>query len=197
MSERLDHLIGYFETITEATVQKLRDLYAADASFKDPFNEVHKVEQIEQIFAHMFGPLSEPRFIVRARIEQGDEAFLTWDFRFRIKKIQTRGRASHSRRLTPLLRRAKQSLQSPRLLGRRRRAIRKVASDWRAHAIHETPNGLALYARPSCQILKCLAIMEGFGTLAQLVEQRTFNPLVGGSSPPRPTTAFWALKIQK
>ena len=23
--------------------------------------------------------------------------------------------------------------------------------------------------------------------LAQLVEQRTFNPLVGGSSPPRPT----------
>jgi hypothetical protein len=29
--------------------------------------------------------------------------------------------------------------------------------------------------------------MEGFGTLAQLVEQRTFNPLVGGSSPPRPT----------
>ena len=30
--------------------------------------------------------------------------------------------------------------------------------------------------------------MEGFGTLAQLVEQRTFNPLVGGSSPPRPTS---------
>ena len=32
-----------------------------------------------------------------------------------------------------------------------------------------------------------MAIMEGFGMLAQLVEQRTFNPLVGGSSPPRPT----------
>src|SRR5207249_11314355 len=25
------------------------------------------------------------------------------------------------------------------------------------------------------------------GSLAQLVEQRTFNPLVGGSNPPRPT----------
>ena len=88
MSERLDHLIGYFETITEATVPKLRDFYAADASFKGPLNEVHKVEQIEQIFAHMFGPLSEPRFIVHTRIEQGDEAFLTWDFRFRIKKYK-------------------------------------------------------------------------------------------------------------
>ena len=88
MSDRLDHLIRYFGTITEATVPQLRDFYAADAYFKDPFNEVHKVEQIEQIFAHMFGPLSDPRFIVHDRIEQGDEAFLTWDFRFRIKKYK-------------------------------------------------------------------------------------------------------------
>ena len=28
------------------------------------------------------------------------------------------------------------------------------------------------------------------GTLAQLVEQRTFNPLVAGSNPARPTTLF-------
>ena len=88
MSDRLDHLIRYFETLTEATVPQLRDFYAADVYFKDPFNEVHKVEQIEQIFAHMFGPLSEPRFIVHTRIEQGDDAFLTWDFRFRIKKYK-------------------------------------------------------------------------------------------------------------
>ena len=88
MSDRLDDLIRYFETITEATVPQLRDFYAADAYFKDPFNEVHKVAQIEQIFDHMFGPLSEPRFIVHTRIEQGDEAFLTWDFRFRIKKYK-------------------------------------------------------------------------------------------------------------
>jgi len=88
MSDRLDLLIRYFETITEATVPQLRDFYAADAYFKDPFNEVHKVEQIEQIFAHMFGPLSEPRFIVHTRIEQGFDAFLTWDFRFRIKKYK-------------------------------------------------------------------------------------------------------------
>ena len=88
MSDRLDNLIRYFETITEATVPQLRDFYAADAYFKDPFNEVHKVEQIEHIFARMFGPLSEPRFIVHTRIEQGDAAFLTWDFRFRIKKYK-------------------------------------------------------------------------------------------------------------
>ena len=32
----------------------------------------------------------------------------------------------------------------------------------------------------------------GWGTLAQLVEQRTFNPLVAGSSPARPTNIFKA-----
>jgi hypothetical protein len=30
--------------------------------------------------------------------------------------------------------------------------------------------------------------MHAFGSLAQLVEQRTFNPLVAGSNPARPTT---------
>jgi len=30
--------------------------------------------------------------------------------------------------------------------------------------------------------------VASFGSLAQLVEQRTFNPLVAGSNPARPTT---------
>jgi hypothetical protein len=33
---------------------------------------------------------------------------------------------------------------------------------------------------------------NGSGTLAQLVEQRTFNPLVTGSNPVRPTTRIHA-----
>ena len=88
MSDRLYRLIRYFETITEATVPQLSNFYASDAYFKDPFNEVNTVDQVEQIFAHMFGPLFEPRFILHARIEQENEAFLSWDFHFRIKKYE-------------------------------------------------------------------------------------------------------------
>ena len=33
------------------------------------------------------------------------------------------------------------------------------------------------------------------GTLAQLVEQRTFNPLVAGSNPARPTTPPWFIPV--
>jgi hypothetical protein len=32
-----------------------------------------------------------------------------------------------------------------------------------------------------------LVVFSKFGSLAQLVEQRTFNPLVAGSNPARPT----------
>ena len=88
MTTRLDALVAYFESITEGTVPQLREFYAADAYFKDPFNEVRSVADIERIFAHMYVGLHAPRFVIRTRIEQGDEAFLAWDFQFRIKRYQ-------------------------------------------------------------------------------------------------------------
>ena len=88
MSERLDQLAAYFESISEATLPQLRDFYAPDAYFKDPFNEVRDVASIEHIFAEMYVSLHDPRFVVHSKVEQGDEAFLTWDFNFRIKKYK-------------------------------------------------------------------------------------------------------------
>ena len=88
MSERLDRLATYFESITEATLPQLRDFYAVDAYFKDPFNEVRDVASIEHIFAEMYVSLHDPRFVVYSKVEQGFEAFLTWDFNFRIKKYK-------------------------------------------------------------------------------------------------------------
>ena len=88
MSERLDQLVAYFESITEPTLPRLRDFYAADAYFKDPFNEVRDVASIEHVFAEMYVSLHDPRFVVHSKVEQGDQVFLTWDFNFRIKKYK-------------------------------------------------------------------------------------------------------------
>jgi steroid delta-isomerase len=88
VSERLDLLAAYFESITEAKLPQLRNFYAPDAYFKDPFNEVRDVASIEQIFAEMYVSLHDPRFVVHSKVEQRDEAFLTWDFNFRIKKYK-------------------------------------------------------------------------------------------------------------
>ncbi len=102
MSEALSRVVTFYETLTEQTLPQLRELYAANAYFKDPFNEVNDIAAIETIFAHMFVSLHEPRFIVTTKIAQGHEAFLTWDFTFRIKKFkpnvtQTIRGASHLR----------------------------------------------------------------------------------------------------
>ncbi len=43
---------------------------------------------IEQIFRHMFESLHEPRFVVTGRLLQGQDCFLTWDFRFRFKRFK-------------------------------------------------------------------------------------------------------------
>ncbi len=88
MSERLDKLASYFESITVATLPQLRDFYAPDAYFKDPFNEVRDVASIEHIFGEMYVSLHVPRFVIHSKVEQVDEAFLTWDFNFRIKKYK-------------------------------------------------------------------------------------------------------------
>ncbi len=72
-----------FETLTPASLAQLDEVYTADASFKDPFNEVRGVPAIRAIFEHMFRTLEGPRFVVRDVVVQGGQCFLTWDFLFR------------------------------------------------------------------------------------------------------------------
>jgi steroid Delta-isomerase len=88
MSDALTRVVSFYETLTEQSLPQLREIYAGDAYFKDPFNEVCDVAAIEAIFAHMFVSLDQPRFVVHTQIEQGSEAFLAWDFRFRIRKYK-------------------------------------------------------------------------------------------------------------
>jgi steroid Delta-isomerase len=88
MSARLQRLAAFYETITEQSLSEIRSLYASDAYFKDPFNEVNDIAAIEKIFAHMFVASHNPRFVVLSKIENGDEAFLVWEFRFRIKRYK-------------------------------------------------------------------------------------------------------------
>ncbi len=98
MSEHLDRLVAFYETLAPASVERVRELYAADAWFKDPFNEVRGAAAIERIFRHMFDQVKAPRFVVTERIEAGHGVMLTWEFRFdaRVREQCVRG-ASHLR----------------------------------------------------------------------------------------------------
>lgn len=83
----LERLRRFFETISPATVGELGTIYAPEAYFKDPFNEVRGLPAIERIFSHMFQQVDVPRFVVHDVVAQGDQAFITWDFRFRMKRF--------------------------------------------------------------------------------------------------------------
>jgi len=83
----LGRVRAFFESISPQTVQRIDEIYAVDAWFKDPFNEVRGVESIRRIFEHMFEQVDSPRFVVREVLAEGDGAFLTWDFVFRNRRL--------------------------------------------------------------------------------------------------------------
>lgn len=85
----LPRIVAFFETLTAQDLPLLARIYAHDARFKDPFNEVRGLAEIEAVYAHMFRKLDEPRFVVRERMQDGRRVFLTWDFQFRFKNETT------------------------------------------------------------------------------------------------------------
>lgn len=87
MSEAVERIVVYFETLSPESVQRIGEFYTDDAYFKDPFNEVRGISAIERIFGHMYGQLHEPRFIITGWVVQGEQACLTWDFRFRFRRF--------------------------------------------------------------------------------------------------------------
>lgn len=89
----LNKLTIWYATLSLDTLPDIRHLYAPHASFKDPFNEVTGVEAIEKIFVHMFKTTEHPRFIFGETLQQGQQAFLTWEFIFTLngKEYTVRG----------------------------------------------------------------------------------------------------------
>jgi len=84
-----ENLATFFETLSPQSVAQLHTIYYAQARFKDPFNEVQGLPEIERIFRHMYVALDQPHFVVTGQVVDGAQAFLTWEFRFRFKRFDT------------------------------------------------------------------------------------------------------------
>jgi steroid Delta-isomerase len=85
---RVQRIVEAFERLQPADVARLGEIYTTDARFKDPFNEVQGVPAIQRVFEHMFTALSEPRFVIRDALCEGDQCFLSWDFLFRMRRFK-------------------------------------------------------------------------------------------------------------
>lgn len=78
-----DRIATFYETLSPASLAQLDTIYAPDARFKDPFNDVIGVPAIAVIFRHMFAQLDTPAFRVTTRLVDGDQLMLGWVFSFR------------------------------------------------------------------------------------------------------------------
>lgn len=87
MDDPLARLVAFYEHLSIDNLVQLGAVYAPDAHFKDPFNEVQGHAAILAIFEHMFMQVDAPRFVVLESLGQGAQAFLTWEFRFRMKRL--------------------------------------------------------------------------------------------------------------
>lgn len=81
----MNEVVKWYEQLTPESVREITKYYTDDAFFKDPFNELNGVGNIQKIFEHMFDNLESPRFIFIDKIEGPQSMFLTWDFKFSLK----------------------------------------------------------------------------------------------------------------
>lgn len=87
-SEALESLVNYWQTLTPASVATIATIYADDATFRDPFNDLRGLDRIRGVFADMFVKLIDPRFTILETIEQPHGALLIWNFDFRLKSLK-------------------------------------------------------------------------------------------------------------
>jgi steroid delta-isomerase len=81
---------AFYEALGPASLDRMDAVYAPDAWFRDPFNEVRGLPEIRRIFAQMFEHLDDCRFTFIDEAVDENGAFLTWDMTFRIRRLSPR-----------------------------------------------------------------------------------------------------------
>ena len=90
-AERLavTRIVDFFEALQPADVARMGTFYSGQAWFKDPFNEVRGLAEVQRVFSHMYVALDQPHFVVTGQLVDGAQCFLTWNFVFRFKRFRT------------------------------------------------------------------------------------------------------------
>ncbi|MGZ8256512.1 MAG: nuclear transport factor 2 family protein [Gallionella sp.] len=88
MKIHTENLALFFEHLQPQDVARMSNFYADDAYFCDPFNEVHKLTDIQKIFTDMFAKLQQPRFKILNTYLSDEGAVLVWEFSFKVKFLR-------------------------------------------------------------------------------------------------------------
>jgi steroid delta-isomerase len=78
-------VVAFYEALAPADVDRIGEIYTPDARFRDPFNDVRGVPEIQRIFADMFAKLDDCRFTILETVVDDGGALLIWDMTFRMR----------------------------------------------------------------------------------------------------------------
>jgi len=71
---------AFFSHLSPNDLQRFDKYFAVNARFCDPFNDVHGVDAIRNVFVHMYKQCTKPRFVVHDYALSGQVAYLHWRF---------------------------------------------------------------------------------------------------------------------
>lgn len=83
--QALSRFIAYFETLSQSSLDDIARIYAPNARFRDPFNNVQGLDAVRRVFVHMFAVTEAPRFVVLDALGNTAQGFVVWNFNFRGK----------------------------------------------------------------------------------------------------------------
>ena len=80
MQQACDNYRRYLETLRPETLPELLKYVSADVHFQDPFNDVHGIDAMAEIFRHMFELVGPVRFTVYQAQAAGRVGLFSWRF---------------------------------------------------------------------------------------------------------------------
>jgi steroid delta-isomerase len=72
----------FFTELTAENLIQINEIFAPDAHFKDPFNDVYGIDAIKTVFTHMFDTTERPKFRINHYASNQQILFIQWQFSF-------------------------------------------------------------------------------------------------------------------
>ena len=74
---------SFFETLSPKFEEgAFKAVFDPDALFADPFQRVHGVQSIINVFRHMYASLENPRFEIIESIGDAEKGYIRWRFHY-------------------------------------------------------------------------------------------------------------------
>lgn len=82
----LQDYLKLFEALKPGDLDRLGVYIDPEARFKDPFNDVHGIDEIKRIFKHMFEVCIDPHFSMVDWVLRDNVAYVQWRFTYSLKQ---------------------------------------------------------------------------------------------------------------